>query len=137
MDDRGYLRITGRLKDMIIRGGENISPREVEEVLYSHPEVAEAIVFGVPDAAWGEEVAAVIRPVSPAAPPSAEALRDHCRAQIARFKAPALWAFVDAYPTTAAGKIQKFALLEEIAAGRLVPERLRSSSSETVPKRGA
>ena len=71
MDERGYLRITGRLKDTIIRGGENISPREVEEVLYTHPGVAEAIVLGVPDAEWGEEVAAVIRPVDPSSPPSA------------------------------------------------------------------
>jgi fatty-acyl-CoA synthase len=128
MDERGYLRITGRLKDTIIRGGENISPREVEEVLYTHPNVAEAIVLGVPDQEWGEEVAAVIRAVDPSIPPSAWELREHCRAQIARFKAPALWVFVEAYPTTAAGKIQKFALREEIVAGRLPIERVRSPS---------
>ena len=124
MDERGYVRITGRLKDMIIRGGENISPKEVEEVLFSHPEVAEVIVLGVPDPEWGEEVAAVIRPVSTSAPPSAAELRDHCRGQIARFKAPALWAFVETYPTSAAGKIQKFELLDQVRAGRLVWERL-------------
>jgi fatty-acyl-CoA synthase len=133
MDERGYVRITGRLKDMIIRGGENISPREVEEVLYTHPAVAEAIVLGVADAEWGEEVAAVVRAVNPAAPPSPIELRDHCRAQIARFKAPVLWAFVEAYPTTAAGKIQKFALREEIAAGRLALERVQSAPREAPP----
>lgn len=126
MDERGYLCITGRLTDMIIRGGENISPREIEEVLYTHPRVAEAIVLGVPSEEWGEEVAAIIRPADPSRPPTAEELRTHCRAQIARFKAPALWAFVEAYPTTAAGKIQKFALLDEIVAGRLSLERVRS-----------
>jgi len=130
MDERGYLRITGRLKDTIIRGGENISPREVEEVLYTHPAVAEAIVLGVPDPEWGEEVAAVIRPLDRSSPPSASELREHCRSQVARFKAPALWAFVEAYPTTAAGKIQKFTLLDEIAAGRLVLERVRSGPRE-------
>jgi fatty-acyl-CoA synthase len=124
MDERGYVRITGRLKDMIIRGGENISPKEVEEVLFSHPEVAEVIVLGVPDPEWGEEVAAVVRPVSTSAPPSAAELRDHCRGQIARFKAPALWAFVETYPTSAAGKIQKFELLDQVRSGRLVWERL-------------
>jgi fatty-acyl-CoA synthase len=113
---------------MIIRGGENISPKEVEEVLYSHPDVAEAIVLGVPDPEWGEEVAAVVRAVSPSAPPSAADLRDHCRGQIARFKAPALWVFVEAYPTTAAGKVQKFELLDQIAAGRLVAERVPPTS---------
>jgi fatty-acyl-CoA synthase len=126
IDERGYLRITGRLKDTIIRGGENISPREVEEVLYTHPAVAEAIVLGVPDPEWGEEVAAVIRPVDRSSPPSAAELREHCRSQVATFKSPALWAFVEAYPTTAAGKIQRFTLLDEIAAGRLVLERVRS-----------
>src|SRR3954447_9489601 len=123
MDERGYVRITGRLKDMIIRGGENVSPKEVEDVLFSHPEVAEVIVLGVPDPEWGEEIAAVVRPVSPSSPPSAAELREYCRSQIARFKSPALWAFVDTYPTTAAGKIQKFELLEEIRQQRLTLQR--------------
>ena len=126
MDERGYLRITGRLKDMIIRGGENISPREVEEVLYTHPGVAEAIVVGVSHPEWGEEVAAIVRPVDPAASPTARELRDHCRVQIARFKAPALWAFVESFPTTAAGKIQRFAVRDEIVAGRLRLDRIVS-----------
>ncbi len=128
MDERGYLRITGRLKDTIIRGGENISPSEVEEVLYTHPAVAEAIVLGVPDPEWGEEVAAIIRPVDPARPPALAELREHCRREVAHFKAPALWAFVESYPTTAAGKVRKFTLREQIATGRLVLERVRTPS---------
>jgi fatty-acyl-CoA synthase len=122
MDARGYVRITGRLKELIIRGGENISPAEVEEVLYAHPGVAEAVVLGVPSEEWGEEVAAVVRPAAGVTAPTARELRDHCRAQIARFKAPAHWFFVDAYPTTAAGKIQRFALRDRIIAGELARE---------------
>lgn len=120
MDERGYLRITGRLKDMIIRGGENISPREVEDVLFEHPEVAEAVVLGLPDDDLGEVVAAVVRTV-PGAAVTPEELRQYCRSEIARFKAPSVWFFVDAYPTTAAGKIQKFALRDAIVAGSLEP----------------
>lgn len=120
MDERGYLRITGRLKDMIIRGGENISPREVEDVLFEHPEVAEAVVLGLPDDDLGEVVAAVVRTV-PGAEVTPDDLREYCRRAIARFKAPSVWFFVDAYPTTAAGKIQKFALRDAIVAGALVP----------------
>jgi fatty-acyl-CoA synthase len=121
MDERGYLRITGRLKDMIIRGGENISPREVEDVLFEHPDVAEAVVLGLPDDDLGEVVAAVVRPV-PGAAVTPHDLRQYCRGAIARFKAPSVWFFVDAYPTTAAGKIQKFALRDAIVAGALTPE---------------
>jgi fatty-acyl-CoA synthase len=127
MDERGYLRITGRLKDMIIRGGENISPREVEDVLFDRPDVAEVVVLGVPDPEWGEQVAAVVRPAE-GCTLSAGELRDHCRERIARFKAPALWFFVDSYPTTPAGKIQKFALRDRILAGELVPAALRPAA---------
>ncbi|WP_223838499.1 AMP-binding protein [Saccharopolyspora pogona] len=120
MDERGYLRITGRLKEMIIRGGENISPREVEDVLFEHPDVAEAVVLGIPDDELGEVVAAVIRtvPVSTVMPSD---LRQYCRSRIARFKVPSVWFFVDGYPTTAAGKIQKFTLRESIIGGALAP----------------
>lgn len=124
MDARGYIRITGRLKDMIIRGGENISPREIEDVLFDRPEVAEVVVLGVPDPRWGELVAAVVR-LAPGTQVSADELRDHCRTRIARYKAPSLWYFVDSYPTTPAGKIQKFALRELIVAGGLLPVPLR------------
>lgn len=114
MDERGYLRITGRLKEMIIRGGENISPREVEDVLFEHPDVAEVAVLGVPDEEYGECVAAAVRLV-PGATVTQDELRQHCRARIAKFKVPAVWVFVDAFPTTAAGKIQKFALRDMIS----------------------
>jgi fatty-acyl-CoA synthase len=127
MDERGYVRITGRLKEMIIRGGENISPREVEDVLFDRPEVAEIVVLGIPDEEWGEQVAAVIRPAAGEPRPSAAELREHCRRQIARFKVPALWFFLDSYPTTPAGKIQKFVLRDQILAGALVPEQLPAS----------
>lgn len=120
MDERGYLKITGRLKDMIIRGGENISPREIEDVLFEHPDVLEAVVLGVPDESLGEIVAAVVR-VDPALGTAGVVakLQDHCRSRIARFKSPSQWYLVDAYPTTAAGKIQKFALRDAIVSGEL------------------
>jgi fatty-acyl-CoA synthase len=121
MDGRGYLTIAGRLKDMIIRGGENIYPREVEDVLFAHPAVSQVAVVGLADEKWGERVAAVIRPADPANPPSPAALRDYCRDHLAGFKAPAEWFFVAEYPLTASGKIQKFRLQEDIAAGLITP----------------
>ncbi|MCL4182708.1 MAG: AMP-binding protein, partial [Burkholderiaceae bacterium] len=123
MDDAGYLRITGRLKDCIIRGGENIYPREIEDVLLQHRSVQEVSVVGVADAQWGEIVAAVVR-LNPTAPrPAAEELYLHCRARLAGYKAPVRWFYADRFPTTTSGKIQKYALREQIAAGMLVPER--------------
>ena len=119
MDERGYLRITGRLKDMIIRGGMNIFPREIEELLFTHPQVAEAAVIGVPDERWGEQVGAVIRPADPASPPTAEALNEFCRDRIAGFKTPTKWFAISAYPMTPSGKIQKFRLQELLATGAL------------------
>ena len=124
MDERGYLRITGRLKEMIIRGGENISPREVEDVLFEHSDVAEAVVLGIPDSELGEVVAAVIRPV-PGSTVSPSDLRRYCQGRIARFKAPSVWYFIDSYPTTAAGKIRKFALRDAIVSGEISPEDLQ------------
>jgi fatty-acyl-CoA synthase len=120
MDERGYLTITGRLKDMIIRGGVNIYPREIEDLLASHPKVAEAAVFGVAHPTWGETVNAAIRPVDPAAPPSPDELRAFCRERLAAFKTPANWFLVDVLPATPTGKIQKFALRDRIDAGELV-----------------
>src|SRR6201996_8090138 len=114
MDHRGYLTITGRLKDMIIRGGENIYPREIEDVLVAHPEVASAAVIGVPDEKWGEQVGAVIVPADPREPPSAETLRAYCRERLASFKAPSLWYFVGSFPTTATGKTQKYVQRDQI-----------------------
>jgi fatty-acyl-CoA synthase len=121
MDERGYCRIVGRLKDMIIRGGENIYPREVEDVLFQHPGVADVAVVGLPDDKWGEIVAAVIRPASPNAAdrPSVTALREWVRANLAAHKTPAQWFQVEAFPLTGSGKVQKFRLLEMWKAGEL------------------
>jgi fatty-acyl-CoA synthase len=109
LDERGYVRVTGRLKEMIIRGGENIYPREIEEHLYTHPRVAEAAVVGVPDDVWGEQVAAVIRPAAGPAP-DADDLRDYLRTRLAAHKVPRIWRFVETMPLTPSGKIKKFEL---------------------------
>ena len=110
MDERGYLRIEGRLKDMVIRGGENISPREIEEALHEHPGVAECAVIGVADPRWGEELAAFVRPA--ATRPTQDELTEHLRARIARHKVPKQWRFVSEWPLTPSGKIQRFVLRE-------------------------
>jgi fatty-acyl-CoA synthase len=107
----GYFRITGRIKDMIIRGGENIYPREIEEFLYTHPAVADVQVVGLPDARFVEEVCAWIR-LKPAAEVSEEDIRQFCRGRIAHFKVPRYVVFVDEFPTTVTGKVQKFKLRE-------------------------
>ena len=112
IDSDGYLRIEGRIKDMIIRGGENISPREIEDVLFAHSAVAEAAVAGVPDERWGEVAAAFIRPAPGRPSPTPEELRAWCRERLAPYKTPAHWVFVDAFPMTPSGKIQKFRLRE-------------------------
>ncbi len=123
MDDRGYCRIVGRLKDMIIRGGENIYPREIEDVLFQHPGVADVAVIGLPDDKWGEIVAAVIRPASPSPSdqPSVAELREWVRANLAAHKTPAHWYEVDAFPLTGSGKVQKFRLVEMWRDGQLTP----------------
>ncbi|MFT7602001.1 MAG: fatty-acyl-CoA synthase [Acidimicrobiales bacterium] len=120
MDERGYLRITGRLKDIIIRGGENIHPREIEELLLDHPGVAEVAVIGVPDDRWGEQIGAVLRAEVPDAPPSVAELFSYCRGALAPFKTPRLWYFVQEFPLTVSGKIQKFVLREMVAEEALV-----------------
>jgi len=122
MDAAGYLRITGRLKDCIIRGGENIYPREVEDVLLTHALVQQVSVVGVPDQKWGEVVAAVIRLRRDVRPPQAIDLHSHCRLKLAAYKTPVLWFYVDEYPMTSSGKIQKFVLRERICEGAIVPE---------------
>jgi fatty-acyl-CoA synthase len=115
MDERGYFSITGRLKDMIIRGGENIYPREIEECLFAHPGVADVAVVGVPDERWGESVAAVVRAADPANPPAVDELFAFCRERLAPHKAPRHWYYIDAFPLTGSGKVQKFVLRERIA----------------------
>ncbi len=120
MDARGYCRIEGRLKDMIIRGGENIYPREIEDVLFAHPSVADVAVVGIPDDRWGEQVAAFVRINGDDVPTPAE-LSAHVRGQLAGFKVPRTWVFVEAFPLTGSGKIQKFVLRDQLLAGELTP----------------
>jgi len=111
MDERGYIRIEGRRREMIIRGGENIYSREIEAVLLSHPGAAEAAVVGMPDRFWGEEVGAVIRWTGPPPPAAAEReLAGLCCARLAAYKVPARWRFTDRFPLTATGKIRKAVL---------------------------
>ena len=112
MDERGYFRIAGRLKDMIIRGGENLFPVEIEEVLFRHPKVAEVAVCGLPDERWGEIVAAFIRDADPADPAGDAELRAYLREHLAPHKTPTVWVHLDEFPLTPSGKIQKFALRE-------------------------
>jgi len=119
MDEDGYVQIVGRIKDMIIRGGENVYPREVEEFLYTHPDIQEVQVFGVPDERFGEIVAAWVQ-LKDGASVSEDDIKDFCRDQITHFKVPARIRFVTEFPMTVTGKIQKFkmrdAMLEASAS---------------------
>jgi acyl-CoA synthetase (AMP-forming)/AMP-acid ligase II len=107
----GYLQVTGRLGDVIIRGGENIYPKEIEEILSTHPAISQVAVYGVPDDRWGEQLAAAVILESGVSTDN-EALETFLEAKIARHKVPRQWRFVGAFPTSATGKIQKFALRE-------------------------
>lgn len=118
MDARGYVSITGRVKEMIIRGGENLFPAEIENALLEHPDVAEIAVVGLPDDTWGEIVAAFIRP-EPGADLDPVALKAHCRAHLAPMKTPAIWCQMDSFPLTGSGKIQKFALRDQFVSGEI------------------
>jgi fatty-acyl-CoA synthase len=111
MDADGYVNIVGRIKDMIIRGGENVYPREVEEYLYTHPDVVDVQVIGVPSERYGEEVMAWVR-LRPGASVTVTGLVDHCQGRIASYKVPRYWKFVDEFPTTVTGKVQKFRMRE-------------------------
>ncbi|MEI2356975.1 AMP-binding protein [Mesobacillus zeae] len=115
MDHSGYCRITGRLKDMIIRGGENIYPREIEEFLYTHPKVLDVQVVGVPDQVYGEEVMAWVI-LKEGVEADENEIREYCKGKISRHKIPRYISFIDSYPMTASGKIQKFRLREEAMA---------------------
>jgi fatty-acyl-CoA synthase len=112
MDDEGYVNIVGRLKDLVIRGGENVYPREVEEFLYRHPKVLDVQVVGVPDPKYGEELCAWIR-LRDGQQASADEIRDFCRGQIAHYKIPRHVRFVDAFPMTITGKVQKYLMRRE------------------------
>jgi fatty-acyl-CoA synthase len=111
MDEDGYVKIVGRIKDMIIRGGDNVYPREVEEFLYTHPKIEDAQVIGVPSVKYGEEVMAWIKPRSGAVLDEKE-LAAFCRGKIATYKIPRYWKIVDSFPMTVTGKVQKFRMRE-------------------------
>ncbi|QEU88448.1 AMP-binding protein [Streptomyces viridosporus] len=117
MREDGYVEIVGRIKDMIIRGGENIYPREIEEFLHTHPEVADVQVVGVPHERYGEEVLACVVPRDPADPPTLEDLRAFCRDRLAHYKVPSRLQILDAFPMTVSGKVRKVELRERYAAG--------------------
>ncbi|WAT82627.1 AMP-binding protein [Bacillus safensis] len=112
MDEDGYVKITGRLKDMIIRGGENVYPKEIEDVLYTHPDILDAQVVGIPDETYGEEAAAFIR-LKQGRTVTIETLTSYCQSQMARYKIPKYFFITDEYPMTASGKIQKFRLKKQ------------------------
>jgi len=127
MDDEGYLNITGRIKDMVIRGGENIYPREIEEFLYTHPDILDAQVIGVPDERYGEELMVWVRMKEGANPLTAEAVREFCQGKLAHYKIPRYVHLVDEFPMTVTGKIRKVEMraksvellgLEKVAATR-------------------
>ncbi|MCW2666780.1 MAG: hypothetical protein JWN57_1742 [Frankiales bacterium] len=121
MDDRGYVRITGRLKDMIIRGGENIYPAELEQLLFTHPKVADVAVVGLPDETYGERVAAVVRAAAGEDPPTADELKALCRSSLAPHKTPAQWHVAQEWPLTGSGKVQKFKVREHVLDGTYAP----------------
>jgi fatty-acyl-CoA synthase len=111
IDDDGYCRIVGRIKDMVIRGGENVYPREIEEFLYTHPEIQDVQVIGVPDQKYGEELCAWIVPKRGAVL-GAEEIQAFCKGRIAHYKVPRYIRMVEGFPTTVTGKVQKFAMRE-------------------------
>jgi fatty-acyl-CoA synthase len=111
MDEEGYMKITGRVRDMIIRGGENIYPREIEEFLYGHPKISDVQVIGIPDQKYSEEVMAWVR-LKEGETVTAEELREFCEGKIAHYKIPRFIKFVTEYPMTISGKIQKYRMRE-------------------------
>lgn len=118
MDSRGFVRVTGRVKEMIIRGGENLFPVEIENALLEHPAVAEVAVVGLPDEKWGEIVAAAIR-FAPGPAVDVETLRAHCRVRLSPQKTPSVWRVATGFPLTGSGKVKRFALRDDILAGKL------------------
>jgi fatty-acyl-CoA synthase len=111
VDKNGYFKVTGRIKDMIIRGGENIYPREIEEFLYTNPKVANAQVIGIADKKYGEQVLAAVQ-LKDGETATAEEFNGFCKGKIARHKIPRYWEFIKEFPMTASGKIQKYKLKE-------------------------
>lgn len=126
MDERGYLSIVGRLKDMIIRGGENLFPAEIEDVLYHHPAVAEVAVVGLPDGFWGETVGAFTRLTDADSQPTVAELRAYMRAHLSPQKTPTRWYGVTGFPLNGSGKIQKFIIREAWEHGEYDDSELRN-----------
>jgi fatty-acyl-CoA synthase len=126
MRDDGYVNIVGRLKDMIIRGGENVYPREIEEFLHTHPMVSDVQVIGVPDAKYGEEVCAWIR-LREGHAVTAEDIREYCRGQIASYKIPRYVRFTTEFPMTVTGKVQKFRMRELTIAELGLSDRIETA----------
>jgi fatty-acyl-CoA synthase len=116
MDDEGFVQITGRIKDMVIRGGENIYPREIEEFLYTHPDVLDAQVIGVPDDRYGEELCAWVRMREGAEALTAESLREYASGRLAHYKIPRYVIVVDEFPMTVTGKVRKVEMREKTVA---------------------
>ncbi|MFE4923037.1 AMP-binding protein [Streptomyces sp. NPDC056661] len=112
MCEDGYVQIVGRIKDMIIRGGENVYPREIEEFLYGHPKIADVQVVGVPDETYGEEILACVIPRDPAQPPTLEEVTEYCREQLAHYKIPRRLQILETFPMTVSGKVRKIELRE-------------------------
>jgi fatty-acyl-CoA synthase len=113
MDDDGYVNITGRIKDMVIRGGENLYPREIEEFLYTHPDILDAQVVGVPDEKYGEELMVWVRMREGAEPLTAEKVREFCEGKLARYKIPRYVHVVEEFPMTVTGKVRKVEMREK------------------------
>jgi fatty-acyl-CoA synthase len=123
LDSEGYCNIVGRIKDMVIRGGENIYPREIEEFLYRHPKIQDVQVIGVPDRKYGEELCAWVK-LKAGVEASADEIQDFCEGQIAHYKIPRYVKFVDSFPMTVTGKIQKYLMREEMVRElRILEER--------------
>ncbi len=128
MDDEGYVNIVGRIKDMIIRGGENVYPREIEEFLYTHPDIVEVQVIGVPDARYGEQVMAWVQ-LAEGAGTTEEDIKAFCRGTIAHYKVPHYIKFADSFPMTITGKIQKFKMREQSISELGLGEAARARSA--------
>ena len=129
MDARGFLKVTGRVRDMIIRGGMNLYPAEIEAALQDHPAVETAAVIGIPDERWGEQVGAVLRVRAGHDRPGIAELTEFLRGQLAPHKCPVYWSFTDAMPMTPSGKIQKFLLRDQAAQGALRFDQARPTAS--------
>jgi fatty-acyl-CoA synthase len=112
MDESGYLNITGRIKDLVIRGGENVYPREIEEFLHTLSPIADAYVVGVPDVKFGEELLAAVQLRPGVTRPTPEEFRAMCKGRIAHYKIPRYWMIVNEFPMTVTGKVQKFKIRE-------------------------